>query len=251
MSAAPRTSDRLAGVQLREGAAADELRRRLLEGRPLSRREAAEARRLLSRRTAAPATELHTAVVLTDRQGRAVDIRAAAQPDGSGTFEGYACVFDVTDAYGTRFAPGCFGAGGLDADLYALLWMHDPTAVIGTFTGQEDERGLWIAGGWDPTPEGQAARARAASGSAPGLSVGFVPLMLDPDDENRFTQARLVETSQITARMAAVPGAGFSSARSSLPRGVPGQEREPDAAARAAAAAGVLALEGARLLPRR
>jgi hypothetical protein len=37
--------------------------------------------------------------------------------------------------------------------------------------------------------------------------------MVDPDDESAFTQCRLVETSQITRRMASVPGAELDKVR--------------------------------------
>lgn len=127
-------------------------------------------------------------------------------------FRGYACVWNVVDSYGTTFAPGSFREGGLDSDPYAMLWMHDPYEPLGTFTAVEDDHGLLIEGSWDQTPQGQAKRAMAKS-SAPGLSVGFVPLMVDPDNEDTFTQARLVETSQITLRMASVPGAAISESR--------------------------------------
>lgn len=167
-----------------------------------------------------------TTRTLVGVDGAPLSLRAAAE-QGSG-FEGYACLWDTVDAYGTTFAPGTFSRGGLDGELYALLFMHDPSSVIGTFTAREDERGLWIAGDWDDTPEGQSARARAKSGSAPELSVGFRPMMVDPDDADRFTQARLIETSQITARMAAVPGAGFAAARAQLPTGKPEGERQQD-----------------------
>lgn len=142
-----------------------------------------------------------------------ISLRAAADDAGGGTFEGYAVLWDVEDSWGTKFAPGCASAGGLDEDLYALLDMHDRDKAIGTFTAKEDERGLLIAGTWDDTAAGRDARARARSGSAPGLSIGFQALMIDPDDETRFLQIRLVEVSQITARMQAVPGAGFTAAR--------------------------------------
>lgn len=127
-------------------------------------------------------------------------------------------MWDVVDSYGTTFARGAFSSGGLDTDPYALLWMHDRDRVLGTFTAAEDERGLFIRGAWDDTAAGRDARAQAKSGSAPGLSVGFSVLAVDPDDTERFTQVRLVETSQIVARMAAVPGASITSARAHAER---------------------------------
>lgn len=138
---------------------------------------------------------------------------AAADGEAGGTFEGYAVLWDIEDSWGTKFAPRCASAGGLDEDLYALLDMHDREKPVGTFTAKEDDRGLLITGTWDDTSAGRDARARALSGSAPGLSIGFQALMIDPDDETRFLQIRLVEVSQITARMQAVPGAGFTGAR--------------------------------------
>ena len=140
------------------------------------------------------------------------DLVVRAEGDGTGTFEGWACRWDVVDTYGTTFRRGCFDAGGLDRELYALLWMHSPFDPVGTFTAEERDQGLWIAGGWDGTPEGQAKRAMAST-SAPGLSVGFVPITVDPDDTEAFTACRLVETSQITRRMASVPGAELTAAR--------------------------------------
>lgn len=139
-----------------------------------------------------------------------LQLRAADSEDG--TFDGYACVWDVIDSYGTTFRRGSFIEGGLDQGEYALLWMHDPTQPIGVFTATEDDHGLVIKGAWDQTPEGQAKRVMAR-GSAPGLSVGFVPVGVDPDDPSVFTSARLVETSQITLRMASVPGAELTAAR--------------------------------------
>lgn len=135
-----------------------------------------------------------------------------AKDDEEGTFEGYGCVWDVVDTYGTTFRRGCFTEGGLDAGDYALLEMHDPTKVIGAFTAKEDDHGLFIAGAWDDTTAGRDARVKGRR-SAPGLSVGFVPIGVDPEDDSAFTSARLVETSQITLRMASVPGASITSAR--------------------------------------
>lgn len=158
-----------------------------------------------------------------------LDLRAAAE---AGTFEGYLCLHDTLDAYGTCWAPGAWTAGGLDtaAGAYALLHMHDPFTPVGVFRAREDDLGLFITGGWDDSTAGRDARARARSGSAPGLSVGFEALAVDPDNVNRFTQTRLVEGSQITARMAAVPGAGFSKVRTAAQQRMLERPAGPDPA---------------------
>lgn len=136
-----------------------------------------------------------------------LQLRVDQAEDGSGAFEGWACIYGVRDSYGTTFQQGAFTEGGLDESAYAYLWMHSPMIPTGTFVAEDREEGLWIAGEWDPTPEGQTARARAHTGSAPENSVGFVWLADGgEDDPDLITSARLVETSQITLRMAAVPG---------------------------------------------
>lgn len=168
------------------------------------------------------------------QDGAAVDV---------GVFEGYGCIFGIQDSYGTTFERGCFTTGGLDERAYPLLWMHEPWSPGGVFTAKEDDTGLWIAGTYDPTGLGQDMRARAVSGSAPELSVGFIWRNSNPDDENLITDARLVETSQITLRMAAVPGAHIAAARANWQQ-VPGAtepnlahvEADTRAAARIAAA---------------
>jgi HK97 family phage prohead protease len=130
----------------------------------------------------------------------------------AGTFEGIALRWSTVDAYGTQFTQGAF-AETLDTDPYAYLWMHDARTVIGQFTAKELDAGLAITGAYDDTPDGQAARVRAKSGSAPDLSIGFSRYATDPDDETIITGARLVEVSQITRRMAAVPGASLTGVR--------------------------------------
>lgn len=147
-----------------------------------------------------------------DMQG--IDLRASAT---DGSFEGFLCRFNVTDSYGTHFVPGSFQTGGLDERLYALLWMHNPTMPGATFTAREKgNEGLWIEGAYDDTSLGNDLRTRAKSGSASELSCGFVWRDSSPDDENAITSAKLVEGSQITARMASVPGSQIEAVRHAL-----------------------------------
>jgi HK97 family phage prohead protease len=145
-----------------------------------------------------------------------------------GTFEGVACQYGKKDSYGTTFQPGVFKRG-IDRSAYAYLWMHSPYAPIGTFNGDDESTRLYIRGRYDDTTDGRDKRAMAKSGSARELSVGFVRTDLPPweklaemGDEDRadvlenIRSARLVEVSQITARMAAVPGSKLKTVRSAL-----------------------------------
>lgn len=145
-----------------------------------------------------------------------------------GTFDGVACQYGKKDSYGTTFHPGVFKRG-IDKGSYAYLWMHSPYTPIGTFKADEQANLLHIGGLYDDTVDGRDKRAMARSGSARELSVGFVRTDLPPwekiaqmNDEERadlmenIRSARLVEVSQITARMAAVPGSKLKVVRSAL-----------------------------------
>ncbi|PWI08334.1 hypothetical protein DIZ27_23125 [Streptomyces sp. NWU339] len=148
--------------------------------------------------------------------------------DEDGTFNGVACQYGKKDSYGTTFQPKVFRRG-IDKGAYAYLWMHSPFDPIGTFRADEQDNFLHIDGLYDNTAAGRDARIKARSGSARELSVGFVRTDLpdwkklaemsdeDRDDTlNNIRSARLVEVSQITARMAAVPGSKLKTVRSAL-----------------------------------
>ncbi|WP_098892263.1 HK97 family phage prohead protease [Streptomyces sp. or3] len=148
--------------------------------------------------------------------------------DQDGTFDGIACQYGKKDSYGTTFHPGVFRRG-IDKGSYAYLWMHSPYTPIGTFRADEQSNLLHIGGAYDDTQDGRDKRAMARSGSARELSVGFVRTDLPPweklaemgDDDradvlDNIRSARLVEVSQITARMAAVPGSKLKTVRSAL-----------------------------------
>jgi HK97 family phage prohead protease len=157
-----------------------------------------------------------TAPQLTVVQTRVIpsgQLEVRAGKDGDGSFEGWANRFGAVDTYGTHWRPGSWRAGGLDTSPYALLWMHDPRVVLGYFTAEERDQGLWISGAFDATPDGQAGRARASSGSASELSVGFGQAITADDDPTAFIACELMEVSQITARHASSPGASITAAR--------------------------------------
>ena len=156
------------------------------------------------------------------------DIEWRVEDGDDGTFAGYACRYNKKDSYGTTFHPGVFRKG-LDKQDYALLFMHHPMQPVGTFRAEERADHLWIEGRYDDTAAGRDARVMARSGSARELSVGFVRTDLpdwkklyEMEEDKRqdalenIRSARLVEVSQITARMAAVPGSKLKTVRSAL-----------------------------------
>ncbi|MFI6639957.1 HK97 family phage prohead protease [Streptomyces sp. NPDC050504] len=156
------------------------------------------------------------------------DVEWRVEDGDGGTFAGYACRYGKKDSYGTTFHPGVFRKG-LDKQDYALLFMHHPMQPVGTFRAEERADHLWIEGRYDDTAAGRDARVMARSGSARELSVGFVRTDLpdwkklyEMEEEARkdvlenIRSARLVEVSQITARMAAVPGSKLKTVRSAL-----------------------------------
>ncbi|MEU7381543.1 HK97 family phage prohead protease [Streptomyces sp. NPDC042207] len=156
------------------------------------------------------------------------DIQWRVDEGDDGSFAGYACRYGKRDSYGTTFHPGVFRKG-LDKQDYALLFMHSPYQPVGTFRAEERDDHLWIEGRYDDTAAGRDARVMARSGSARELSVGFVRTDLpdwkklyEMEEEARkdalenIRSARLVEVSQITARMAAVPGSKLKTVRSAL-----------------------------------
>ncbi|MCM2427379.1 HK97 family phage prohead protease [Streptomyces sp. RKAG337] len=156
------------------------------------------------------------------------DVEWRVDSGEEGTFEGWACRYNKVDSYGTTFHPGVFKKG-VDKGNYAMLFMHSPFQPVGTFSAEERADHLWISGRYDDTAAGTDARIMAKSGSARELSVGFIRTDL-PDwsklaemDEQTYRDtldniksARLVEVSQITARMAAVPGSKLKTVRSAL-----------------------------------
>jgi HK97 family phage prohead protease len=175
---------------------------------------------------------------MTELELRQLDDVQWRVADGEdGTFEGVGCRYGVVDSYGTTFHPGVFKKGLRGG--YALLFMHNPSQPVGTFTAEERGDHLFISGRYDDTVAGRDARTMARSGSAPELSVGFVRTDLPdwktlaalPEEEYKeklrnIRSARLVEVSQITARMAAVPGSKLKTVRAAL--GALFAEDEPD-----------------------
>lgn len=122
-----------------------------------------------------------------------------------GTFEGYGSVFNVVDSYGTAVAPGAFaetlrtkGAKGV-----RLLWQHDSEQPIGVYPEMyEDKTGLFVKGKLAlKTQRGAECYELMQMGAIDGLSIGFMPVKWEVDEEQdliTFTELDLWEISPVT-----------------------------------------------------
>jgi len=146
----------------------------------------------------------------------AVEVRFAT--DESGTFEGYASVWNETDSYGDTIKPGAFkrtlskrGAAP------SMFWNHDPDQPIGVWTDlAEDARGLKVKGKLvTETVRGAEALALLKAGAISGLSIGFRAVRSErgPNGGRVLTEIELVEISLVSlpaaskARITNVKGA--------------------------------------------
>ena len=98
--------------------------------------------------------------------------------DGEGRFEGYASVFNGTDAYGDTIVPGAYKKTikrkATDRPI-RMRWNHFGP-VIGKWTEMsEDEKGLYVKG--ELTPGHSVAKDVYASmkhGAVSGMSIGYI-----------------------------------------------------------------------------
>ena len=141
----------------------------------------------------------------------AIEVRFTSEEDG-GRIEGCAVRFNVVDSYRTTFAPEAFT--GLEGRTVPMLWSHDPSEVIGSWTGFRTEvDGLMVTGKLNlDVQRAREARAMLIAGDVRGLSIGFTTTKSERRGAvRRITSARLHEIS-LTA-FAAVPGSRVTAIR--------------------------------------
>ncbi|EKE75517.1 phage major capsid protein [Oceanibaculum indicum] len=144
---------------------------------------------------------------------------APADVSTAGSFSGIALAYDVLDAHGTAFAPGCFAAAIAErraaGQRFPILLHHDPERVAGVVTELRDTRdGLAIEGRFLlETRDGTEGYALAKSGGM-ALSVGFKRLADQPrpGGGRTITRARLAEISLVA--VASNPRARLTEVRS-------------------------------------
>jgi HK97 family phage prohead protease len=144
----------------------------------------------------------------------------------SGTFEGYASVFGVTDNMNDMIARGAFRASlaqwRVEGRLPPMLWQHDAAAPVGAWeTMFEDSHGLFVKGRLFVA---DIARAREAyrlmkEKVVTGLSIGYRAKQSHADRATGarvLTEVELMEVSMVTfpanemARVASVKSGGHA-----------------------------------------
>lgn len=119
----------------------------------------------------------------------------------TGSFEGYASVFDGIDSYGDTIVSGAYRKTLKKRERAVKMRWNHFGPVIGKWTEiREDEKGLYVKG--ELTPEHSVASDVLASlkhGAIDGLSIGFYPSKYKEDEEGKRTlqEIELVEISVV------------------------------------------------------
>jgi HK97 family phage prohead protease len=132
----------------------------------------------------------------------------------AGEFEGYASVFGIVDQGGDCVLPGAFiksiAKAKADRRLIPMLWQHDRTRPIGTWTDMaEDSKGLYVKGQLlkDQVAAATEAYALLKASAIGGLSIGYRVLpggaAEDPKRRGVFLlkDLDLIEVSLVTLPM--------------------------------------------------
>lgn len=161
---------------------------------------------------------------------RFVQTELPAEADVEGRVDGFACPFNSTDTYDTRFAPGCFAKSisewrGRSRTLPMYVNHADNRPVGGWQELTEDSQGLRASGEIVSTEReyvGGLFRMKVVL----GMSIGFVPVQwrVEGDGSVTFTEVALREISLVTAN--SVPGALIDSIRSEAGFTLPKTKRD-------------------------
>lgn len=134
-------------------------------------------------------------------------------PDDSGEIEGVAVRFNTVDTYRTEFAPDAFR--GLEGRSVPMLWAHDPSMVLGSWSSfQVRADGLTAKGKLNlSVAKALEVRSLLKAGDITGLSIGFRTVKDErrSNGVRRITEASLHEISIVA--FPAVPGSGITSIR--------------------------------------
>lgn len=130
---------------------------------------------------------------------RSFDFDVRSEGD-SGSFSGYASVYNVIDSYREVVAPGAFASTlrkwQAKGRLPPVLWQHSAKDPIGAFTKMaEDSKGLHVEGRLLVRDVGRAKEAQALirAGAISGLSIGFNSITEEWNSETKLLTLKEVD----------------------------------------------------------
>lgn len=155
----------------------------------------------------------------------------------TGTFEGYASVFDVVDSASDRMAAGAFRRSLDEHKRHGrfppLLWQHDVAQPIGAWREiYEDSHGLYVKGDLfvADIPRAREAYKLMRESVVNGLSIGYRVKQSHRDQKSGvrvLTEVDLLEISMVT--FPANDSARITRVKSALAAGAVPSEREFEA----------------------
>lgn len=142
-----------------------------------------------------------------DYQKRFIDVPASIKAIGNGSdeyiFEGYGSVFGNIDSYGDIVEKGAFDKSLQEHGMPSLLLHHDARQVVGVYTdAYSDEHGLKVTGKLTKgVRAAEEAHLLMKDGALRGLSIGFIPKVVEYDkahEVHRIKEVELMEVSIVT-----------------------------------------------------
>lgn len=121
--------------------------------------------------------------------------------DDTGTFSGYASIWDQVDAYNDAVERGAFKKTLSEKRNFPLLWSHNTTEPIGVISGYEDSTGLAVTGTISlDVQRGKEIHALMKMGAVTGLSIGYQTIKEQMDRASgvrRLKEIKLYEISPV------------------------------------------------------
>ncbi len=127
----------------------------------------------------------------------------------SGTFSGYASIWNVIDSYGDKVERGAFKKTLGEHKTFPLLWAHETREPIGTIWGREDTTGLAVDGEFDLNVQrAREVHSLMRKGAVRGLSIGYQTIKEDFDKASSARLLKEIKLYEISAVVfQACPGA--------------------------------------------
>jgi len=123
------------------------------------------------------------------------------ETDDTGMIVGYGSIFNNVDQGGDIVAPGAFKASLKARGMPAMLWSHNAfTLPVGKWhDATEDKKGLRLEGElFIDTEVGKHLHTALAAKAVTGLSIGYVPVKSELDDDDDVRTLKEVDLFEVS-----------------------------------------------------